>query len=120
MYGKKRISFDYLRQYQKIGDLYYPYFIERKRFITNSEHQREQLIYNNYLLQRKDYKRIKAKEKARRYDGDFYEKEYEYDPKFWESYNALLLLPIEKQVELDLSAEKALEEQFRENGKKKD
>jgi hypothetical protein len=72
------------------------------------------LMINNILTRRKDYSRIKSKEKEL-FKVDIYEKDFPYNPLFWKSYNIVLLNPNTKSVIDDLEKEKSLEEQFIKN-----
>lgn len=73
------------------------------------------LMINNIITRRRDFSRIKEKEKEILYK-DIYEKKFPYHPDFWRNYNILLINPTIQSVKNDLQKDKTLEEQFKNNG----
>jgi hypothetical protein len=76
-------------------------------------------MINKVMTDKKEYDRIKRRDLQDR-ELDLYVQDFNYNPVFWANYNILLLNPLMKKVENDLSKEKALEEQFKEKGKKEE
>lgn len=115
-------------RYRNFNGKYYPEFIRAIRPIasdvvvdstdkaTGKQYTISTLLINNIVTRRRDYNRIRNKEREQP-NVDLYEKKFPYNPEFWESYNILLLDPNLKSVIHDLEEEIPLEEQFKLNGK---
>jgi len=83
--------------------------IQGKQYVLST------LLVNNVLTKRRDFSRIKEKDKEIPKE-DIYEKKFPYHPDFWKNYNILMLNPTLQSVSNDLQKDEPLEEQFKNNG----
>jgi len=71
-----------------------------------------QLMVNNIYTKKDDYDRIRRKEIANK-QTELANIEFKYNPKFWESYNTILLNKLQTKVKEELEREEKLENQFK-------
>lgn len=124
-YNNKYLDFTSIK-YKEYNGKYYPDLIQTIRPVPNAmktnssdsiqgkQYILTTLLINNILTKRKEYSRIKEKEKEIPHK-DIYEKKFPYHPEFWKNYNIVLLNPTIRSVNNDLERDKPLEEQFKNN-----
>lgn len=105
--------------YTKIGTYYYLNSTIRTRYLSgkgdDKEYGVDQLFVYQVLEDRKDYKKIKRKEKEE-LSGSVYDKNLPYNAQFWETYIFLPSVPLEIRKKQLIEQEKNLEQQFLDNG----
>ena len=75
------------------------------------------ILFNDFAIERNGFERIRAKNRIKPTE-DVHKVEAIYEPEFWENYNIILDVPLEKKIESDLTQVKNLKEQFGHNSKK--
>ncbi|MCH6198158.1 carboxypeptidase-like regulatory domain-containing protein [Aquiflexum sp. LQ15W] len=120
---------NYLAEYRKVNGTYY---LSRIRFrgpenfdsidpstFTGYQFFQSDIIVNEVLEKRKEFDRIKNKEKlndsGRMYNGDF-----KYNSEFWEQYNVLISSQEYEKIVKDLTKNRSIKEQFKSNSKRND
>jgi len=107
--------------YTKIGNFYYLNNVINRRFQSGRYRDKETLIEHLYVYQvesnRKEYKKIKRKEKEK-IMGDVYEKNMIHDTLFWSTYKFLPAVLLKDKMKTLLQKDKTIKQQFLDNGKK--
>lgn len=116
----------YLAEYRKVNGTYY---LSRIQFIgpenfdaldpetmTGFQFFQSDMIVNEVLDKRKDFDRIKNREKLSD-SGRMYKEDFAYNPEFWEHYNILINTEDYHKIVKDLTRKKSLQDQFKSNSK---
>lgn len=108
--------------YTKIGGYYYLNNAINRRYQSGRGTSKEILIDQLYVYQveidRKNYQKIKRKEKEKDV-GDIYNKTIKNDTLFWNNYKFLPVVPLKDKLKTLIEKDKSLKTQFLDNGKTK-
>lgn len=105
--------------YRKIDGSYYPQYILTRKYASNTNPLKEDMLQYTILELfvtathiNDDYEKIKARHTVSR-NKDVNNIEARYNPEFWENYNTVQLNPISKKAKRDLQSKITLEEQYK-------
>ncbi|HSH51013.1 MAG TPA: carboxypeptidase-like regulatory domain-containing protein [Bacteroidales bacterium] len=122
---KESLGFRKIKLYHKIEQNYYPFLIEYfsgirdQGYTPNKSHKyfrHSFIMINEVIPKRRDYNRIKWREKEKENDI-LYNQKYTYNQAFWDHFNVLYTQEeVSKAMQL-MSKEKDIKKQFIENSK---
>jgi hypothetical protein len=113
-------------KYREFEGVYYPYFIQcvlpesfsaTKKDGTGQQFTEYNLVFNETYISKKDFDRIKRREKLE--SKDLYSIEFDYNEDFWNNFNILDLPRIDKNSLKLLEAEQSINSQFKKQGNEK-
>jgi len=114
-----------IKWYKNIDNKYYPYLIEYVAVVKDQGYKPSKdyhyvrhsfLMMNEIISKRRDFKRIKWREKEDENDL-LYNREFTYNEEFWDDFNVLYTQEEVIKAKQVLSKEQSIENQFLENSK---